>query len=50
MDELCKRCWNEGCRNKGEEFMNNKLLVCKDMEAHPDEWDKMEVRCFQEEW
>ena len=50
MDELCKRCWNEGCKKATEEFRENKLPVCKDMEEHPDEWDKMEVQYFQEEW
>ena len=50
MDELCKRCWNEGCKKETEEFRENKLPVCKDMEEHPDDWDKMEVQYFQEEW
>ena len=29
MDELCKTCWNDSCRNSGEIYRSSKLLFCK---------------------
>ena len=49
MEELCRRCKNEGCKRETEEFRNSKLPVCIDMENNPEHWDELEVRYFQEE-
>lgn len=38
MDEICKNCWNEGCKAK-EELRLSKVDVCKDMHENPENWD-----------
>lgn len=42
MDILCQNCWNEDCKAQGEEFMLEKLVVCKEMLEHPEmfDWDE----------
>ena len=38
MEEICKNCWNEGCKAK-EELRLSKVDVCKDMHENPEKWD-----------
>jgi len=38
MHELCKKCWNDGCK-ANEKLVNEKLPVCIDMEEHPENWE-----------
>lgn len=38
MEDMCKACWNRGCR-ENEELRQSKVAVCKDMEEHPESWD-----------
>lgn len=43
MDDICKDCWNDGCKKQSEEFRNNKLPVCRDMIEHPEHWGEENV-------
>ena len=47
MDKICETCWNQDCKNRGEEFMKEKLPVCKDMIEHPEHWECEET---EQEW
>lgn len=41
MEDICKRCWNEGCKVK-EELRQSKVDVCIDMEEHPENWEGLD--------
>lgn len=43
VEEVCKNCWNDGCKKASEEFRNNKLPVCKDMIEHPENWNEEDI-------
>ena len=50
MDKLCEECWNDACKEKTEEFRNNKLPVCRHMEENPEYWEDLEYKGSYEEW
>ena len=43
MNDICKNCWNEGCKNNSEWFRNKKLPICMDMIEHHEHWDKESI-------
>lgn len=43
LDDICRKCWNDGCKARSEEFRKDKLPVCKDMIEHPENWNEERV-------
>lgn len=41
MEQCCKDCCNEGCKNNPE-LVSSKVDICKDMHEHPENWDDYE--------
>lgn len=49
MDEICKNCWNEGCK-LNEKLRQSKVDVCIDMHEHPEHWDNYNPFYIEEEY
>lgn len=49
MNELCRHCWNDGCK-ANEELRLSKVEVCRHMEEHPEEWEGLDDFVEEDEW